>query len=55
MCVRTSAENGGFQTFNGRVKKCVYLMILFDLRGFMFWPVRYDIIPGQFGLLDISF
>ena len=25
------------------------LMILFNLRGFMFWFVSYDITPGQFG------
>ena len=47
-CVRTSAKDGNFPRKGGG---CVYLMILFNLRVFMFWFVRDsdNIIPGNFG------
>ena len=45
-CVRTSAEDDDFQREGG---VCVHLMILSNLRGFMFWSARYNIIAGQFG------
>ena len=39
----------------GRVRECVYLMILLKLRGFMFWSVRYGVIPGQCGFASYWF
>ena len=32
----------------------MYLMVLFKLRSFMFWSVRYNIIPGQLGFARIN-
>ena len=31
--------------------ECVCLMILFSLRCLIFWSVRYNFIPGQFGFV----
>lgn len=45
------AEGGNSPREGGR---CVYLMISFNLRVFVFWFVRYNIIPGNFGLLGIG-
>ena len=52
MHVRQDVEDEDFQfvvvvVFKGRVGD-VYLMILLNFRGFMFWSVRYDIVLGQF-------
>ena len=41
-------------TFEGKMGGCMYLMILFNMRGFMFCSVRYNIIPGQSELLLIN-
>ena len=45
-CVGTSAEDDNFTREDGGR---VYLMIVFNLRVFMFWFVRENIIPGTFG------
>ena len=42
---RTSTEDDNFPKEDGG---CVYLTNLLNLRVFMFWFVRYDIIPGDF-------
>ena len=47
-CVRTSAENDDFHILSKGGGGCVHLMTKFTLRGFMFWFVRYNIVPGQF-------
>ena len=44
--VRTSAEDDNFLSEGGG---CVYLMILFNLRVFVFVCQIYSIIPGNFG------
>ena len=44
-CVMTSAEDNFAREDMG----CVYLMIRFSLRVFMFWFVRDNIIPGNLG------
>ena len=44
-CVTTSAEDDNFPRGEDG-----YNMILFNLLVFMFWFVRYKIIPGNFGL-----
>ena len=53
-CIRTSAEDDDCQR---EVCVCVlggggrvHLMIFSNLRGFMFWSVRYHILLGQFGV-----
>ena len=41
-----SAEDDNFPREGGG---CVYVMILFNLRVFMYWFVRENIVPGNFG------
>ena len=38
-----------FKDFPREGGGCVYLIILFNLRGFVFSSVIYNAIPGQFG------
>ena len=45
-CITTSAQDDNFPREGGG---CVYVMILFNLRVFMYWFVRENIVPGNFG------
>ena len=47
-CVRTSAEDDNFPK-KGEGGGGLYLMILFNLRVFMFWFVRDNNISGNLG------
>ena len=44
-----SAEDDDFKRFSKGVGGGGYPMILFNLGGFVFLSVRYNIILGQFG------
>ena len=45
-CVRTSTEDDNFAREGAG---CMYLLILFNLKVFMFWFGRENIIPGNLG------
>ena len=46
ICIRTSAEDDDFPGVGAWV---MFVMILFNLKAFMFWFATDNVIPGNFG------